>query len=295
MKKSRAVWILLLIFVLSHALSVGILPQKVKSTQKSPNRQPSIGLSNRFIRAIRPQQEDWILLLPSVTVFFKPTTVVFLCNVSAEERMQVTLTFESPDPSGMQVKLISDRLCYQNVQDGVDIEFYMNGRENLEYDLFVKKQVVLENLHFRLSGCEVFRSDHNLCWKISNFTALERVLSVFQQEDGMPVSYRLTLDSANEYHYSINYPDSVKFPIIVDPEIEFSTYFGEEDQVSLESVVQDASGAIYTCGSIQLPSISPEDGYQTRSEKTNTDTILLKMDPKGEMIFQSVIVGGEDG
>ena len=209
--------------------------------------------------------------------------------------MQVTLTFESPDPSGLQVKLIDDRLGYRNVQDGVDIEFYVNSRENLEYDLFVKKQVVLENLHFRLSGCEIFQTDQSLCWNIPHFTALETVLSVFQQEDRMPVPYRLTLDSANEYHYSIDYPDSVKFPIVVDPEIEFSTYIGEEDPVSLEAVVQDASGAIYTCGSIQLPVLSPEDGSQTGTEKTNTDTILLRMDPKGETIYQSIIVGGEDG
>lgn len=295
LKSSLCITILLFGFLcFDRALPPYFSSTEVRSSEKSRIVDSLPRLSNRFIRIIHSLQDQWMLYTPSGTVFFQPDGVVFMNRLSPQDRIQIRLQWESSDPSKTLMKMRGDRLCYQNIQNGIDVEFYLNSQKNVEYDIVLKKMTSLEKLRFHLSGCEVFCADNRLVWKTPFGNVLEKVLSV-HQADFTSVPYKIVMDAPNIYHYQLDFPETAVFPIMIDPEIVFSTYFGEEDEISLESITHDSSGAIYACGTIQLPVISPEDGYVSGPEKTNVDTIFLKIDPNGEQLFQSVIFGGEDG
>lgn len=290
----RLFWLLLITLFLMPIFLIGFPHERTISIDTLHNVSPVPDITGRFIRVIRSQRQEWVLFLPTVTAFFRSDSVVFYAKNIFHEPNQVQLSFLSDNPSDLKIRESGTRLCYSNIAEGVDLLFYLNANSNIEYDIKVENQASLENLHFRLSGCELIRSDQRLLWKTPHFTATETVLSVNQTDTGQAVPYTLVMDSPREYHYRLD-TDTSKLPVIIDPEIVFSTYLGVEFPISLTSIVKDSSGAIYTCGTIELPVFKESKADVVDTTKTNIDTILLKMDPKGEKLFLTMIFGGKDG
>jgi hypothetical protein len=250
--------------------------------------------SQKFTKVLRQEGTIWIAKNNSMTIIFDQLQVHFLCQLSLEDTYQITLSLTPKTTWKERIKLIGERLVYSDLLDGVDLCFYFS-QGSLKYELIIRKPLALEELEFKLSGADIQVQGNRVRWNTPYFEAFDSVLSVYQKRNQQKVPYQICKSSSSSYFYKISYSKEMIFPIILDPEIQFSTFFNGTDEISLTSVVADPMGVIYACGSIVSPVPFSTDGLNKIVNYKNTDAFFLKIDPKGTEIRTFIIFGGSTG
>jgi Beta-propeller repeat len=82
-----------------------------------------------------------------------------------------------------------------------------------------------------------------------------------------------------------------KYPLVIDPVLNFSTYFGGSGGDQISAITTDVSGNIYLVGStssVDFPLAGPEQSALA----SGPDAFISKLDPTGHSLIYSTYLGG---
>jgi hypothetical protein len=193
------------------------------------------------------------------------------------------------------------KVKYENVYPGVDMTYYGN-QQNLEYDFIVAPGADPAQIRLGFEGADEIGIDSqgDLVLHTAGGEVRQREPIVYQEQNGKrsEISGRYALIQNPKYKIrdwevglEIGAYDRSR-PLIIDPVLAYSTYFGGGGNEEGNSITVDSTGNVYLTGftdSINFPLANPSqpnlgDGPQ--------DAFVVKLDPSGTRLLYSTYLGG---
>ena len=189
------------------------------------------------------------------------------------------------------------RVRYNGVYPGIDLVFYGNqGR--LEYDFQVKPGFDPAQAELEFNGAKQLElKDGNLVIRGETGSVQLGAPYVYQEIAGrkQPVEGSFVLRGAKRAGFAIGDYDHSR-ELIIDPTLNFSTYFGGSGDEHATSVAVDGSLNIYLAGSTTSPNL-PATGIQTTLNGAQNVYIAKMSPPLGSLaaVLDYVTYLGGDG
>jgi len=189
------------------------------------------------------------------------------------------------------------RVRYNGVYPGIDLVFYGNqGR--LEYDFQIKPGSDPAQAELEFDGAKQLElKDGNLVILGETGSVQLGAPYMYQEVAGRkrPVEGRFVLRGAKRAGFAIGDYDHSR-ELIIDPKLNFSTYFGGSGDEHATSVAVDGSSNIYLAGSTTSPNL-PAIGLQTTLNGAQNVYIAKLSPPLGSLaaVLDYVTYLGGDG
>lgn len=195
------------------------------------------------------------------------------------------------------------RLRYRDLYPGMDIVFYGAGND-LEYDLYVQPGSDLQNFRLRIRGADsmnieqsgdlvIHTGSNQLRWR------KPRAYQLDTSGERCEVNSRYVLFDLHTLAIAVA-PYDVTRPLIVDPAMVFSTYFGGAGNDAARGIGTDIAGNVYIAGyttSMNLPvsasSFQAAYGGNTADYATG-DVFVAKFSPTGALLYVTYLGGSAD-
>jgi hypothetical protein len=192
------------------------------------------------------------------------------------------------------------RVRYRSVYPGVDLVFH-GSRGRLEYDFRLAPRVDARVIRMTFEGARSMAVDpHGALVLRTRSSFVRQLRPVAYQPIGqarIPVSARYVVRD-RVVHLALGSYVRTR-PLVIDPTLTYSTYFGGEHSEEALATAMDSSGALYITGetdSLLFPTRNAFDrtfgggtcgfGFPCR------DAFVTKLDPSGTAIVYSTYLGG---
>jgi|GEM_PF-856421 len=188
------------------------------------------------------------------------------------------------------------RVRFNGVYDGIDLVYYGRGRE-LEYDFVVHPGASHEVIAFRFDAASGARIDSagDLVLTTKSGEARQRKPYIYQEIGGIrrPVAggYRIHPDGA--IGFSVG-PYDRGHDLVIDPVLQFATFYGGTIRESAHSVAVDGNGDIYVAGLATSPNFPATAGAHQGRVVGGNDVFVVKLNATGTQVIYSALVGGGD-
>jgi uncharacterized protein (TIGR03437 family) len=187
------------------------------------------------------------------------------------------------------------RVEYRGVYPGIDLTYYGSQRQ-LEYDFLLTPQADPRDIRLAMDGADRVRINAagDLVIVVGGAEIRQRKPTIYQQTaDGRRrIEGRYVLRGLRQVGFEVAAYDR-KNPLVIDPVLVFSTYFGGQGDDRAGAMWLDAAGNMYLCGvttSSNLPSVITLGQPLTGG----TDAFVVKMNPAGKLIFVTYVGGSND-
>lgn len=190
-------------------------------------------------------------------------------------------------------------VVYREAYPGIDLKFYGAGQQ-VEYDVVVKPGADPKQVKFLYQGIEALKLTKagELTVNLPDGGQLVQQKPVIYQEiDGQRISregkFRLLPGTKNRgYGFELASYDA-RYPLVIDPVLNYSTYLGGSVFESGNGIAVDAAGSAYVVGSTQslnFPTVAPAQALFGGE----TDAFVTKFNPAGSALVYSTYLGGGD-
>lgn len=178
-------------------------------------------------------------------------------------------------------------ITYQNLYEGIDLHFYTSG-SGLKYDLVLKAGADPDQIRFSYTGQKnMHLEDDCLFLNTGQGTITENKPIAYQYDQPVQARYRLQ-DNVMTFEFPQGYDPSQ--PLVIDPELIFSTFSGSLSDNFGYTACFDDSGNLYSGGVIFGPFYPRTVG--TAFAGGQTDILLLKYDSTGQNLLYGTFLGG---
>jgi len=178
------------------------------------------------------------------------------------------------------------RVRYENVYPGINLVFYGN-QGHLEYDFQVTPSGDPSRAELEFNGAEKLElRDGSLVIRGQNGNVRLDAPSVYQEIDGrkQTVDGTFVLRAANRVGFAVGAYDHSR-ELIIDPILNFSTYFGGSGDEHNTSVAVDGSLNIYLAGSTTSPNLPvPTGAVQTTLHGAQNVYVAKIQPPLGSQV-----------
>ncbi|MGP8251921.1 MAG: beta strand repeat-containing protein, partial [Terracidiphilus sp.] len=218
---------------------------------------------------------------------------------AGEERLPGTVNyFMGNDPAKWRTGIPTyAKVRYQGIYSGIDLVYYGNHRE-LEYDFVVAPGADPRNIRLRLGGAEHVRRAANgdLLASASGGTLTLRRPAIYQIEDGrrIPARGEFALSAGHTVRFRLGRFDHSK-PLVIDPALVYSTFFGGNGFDAAYAIAVDASGEAYIAGATSSTTFPVTPGAfqpQNNSATQNSNGFVTKLNAAGTALVYSTYLGG---
>ncbi|MFZ0953746.1 MAG: SBBP repeat-containing protein [Candidatus Sulfotelmatobacter sp.] len=190
---------------------------------------------------------------------------------------------------------------YAGVYPGIDLVFYGN-QGHLEYDFRVAPGANASQAELEFDGTSKLKlkvSDGDLILTSNDDGGLRLRAPQVYQRDGdrhVPVTGRFVLRAANRVGFEIGPYDRSR-ELIIDPLLDFSTYFGGKGTETSPSVAVNGDGNIYIVGSTtSLPSQFPLGTTTPTQIGAAPNVFVAKISPsQPSSVVYATFLGGSGG
>jgi hypothetical protein len=180
------------------------------------------------------------------------------------------------------------RVLYKNLYPGIDLVFYSN-RGELEYDFVVAPGATPADIRLEPSKPVEAAADGTLS---AGILRKERPVA-FQQIGTRRISVAAQYAvSTNRISFALG-PYDHSLPLVVDPRIVTSRYFGGSKGDHTNDAAVDSSGNIYITGYTSSTDFPLKNAFQKKWAGV-VDGFVTKLSPAGNIIY-STYLGGSDG
>ena len=200
------------------------------------------------------------------------------------------------DPRGWRTGIPRyGRVKYENVYPGVDLTFH--GRDGrLEYDLAVAPGVDPAIIRLGFQGAGRLRIDDrgNLILPFGRGEVVQRAPFLYQDLGGVRsvIPGKYLLKGRAEVGFAVDRAAyDPERPLVIDPILGYSTYFGGTGFDAGEAVAVDASGSAYVVGTTFSPNFPLANPRQS-AMRGSGDVFVAKLDPSGGGLVYSTYLGG---
>jgi hypothetical protein len=196
--------------------------------------------------------------------------------------------YDEPYPNGIHHVKSYDRVMYQEIYPGIDLQFY--GKENiLKYDFVVQPLANVAQIQLKIKGATkiILQQDGSILIK----TPLGEVHegAPFALQDGNKVNIKWKIKN-DIICFEIGDYDKTKI-LVIDPAVRlWGTLYGTAGNEYGRSCVTDTLGNLYLAGSIDAPSVVNGTIIATTGSHQDTSILfrngfLVKFDPNGIRIW----------
>jgi len=223
--------------------------------------------------------------------------------VGVDRLPQASNYFVGNDPSRWRTGVPSFRTVrYPGVYPGVDL-IYHGERRQLEFDLVVAPGADPRRIVLDVDGADAARRDPDGNLVLATAGGDFRLVrpSIYQESTGG------RREIAGEYvvlpgggrrrrvALSLGAYDSSR-PLVIDPELRYSTYLGGTDDDVASGIAVDAAGNAYVTGSTASPAFpGVGSGSLQPTNAGQFDVFVTKIDPTGTSVVYSTFLGGSGG
>lgn len=187
------------------------------------------------------------------------------------------------------------KVSYTQIYPGIDLEFYAN-RQDLEYDFIVAPGTAPQRIDLSFTGVDAVRvdADGNLHLLAGDTLVVQKKPVIYQEVDGSRVSVDggYELRDGNRVGFKVAAYDSSR-SLVIDPAINFSSYFGGSASDSFGDMALDAQGNIYLAGITTSVNFPGSYGQLQPELKGASDLFVAKFDPTGTSLLFSTYLGGK--
>jgi hypothetical protein len=183
---------------------------------------------------------------------------------------------------------------YREIYRGVTARYYEH-EGSLKYDLVVASGADPDAVRFLYDGADDLRiePDGSLAIGTSVGTLREAKPYCYQMigDERRQVEARFLCD-ARGLGFAIGEYDRSR-PLVIDPELIYSSYLGGSLGDGGRGVAVDTSGNIYVTGTTRSENLPTTFGAYDRSlERSSTDIFVVKLDPTGSRLIYGTYIGG---
>ena len=184
----------------------------------------------------------------------------------------------------------------QQVYPGIDLLYYANADNRLEYDFIVSPGSDPAGIRYRLEGGHSVRLDRdgNLVVKTAGGDFIHHAPYAYQQVDGR----RVAVTSA----FRLQHDGTVSFrlagydrerPLIIDPGVTYAAYLGGSDDDSGYAIASDGQGNVYVTGQTRSGDFPTEAANS--AVPAGQDVFVSKFDADGELVFTTYLGTADAG
>ena len=193
------------------------------------------------------------------------------------------------------------RVRYRNIYPGVDAVFYPN-QSNFEYDFIMAPGADPSQIRLEFSGIDRKEIDRhgNLVLRAGPIELRHRSPSIYQIAGGVrrPVQGGFAFRGENPVQvvFRVGAYDKT-LPLIIDPVMEYSRFFGGSKEDEILSLAVDKDGNAYLSGETSSPDLQLTSGalpHQPTAFQTegNTLAFVAKVDATGQKLIYCTYLGG---
>ena len=191
------------------------------------------------------------------------------------------------------------RIRYQQVYKNVDLVYYGNqGR--LEYDFEIAPGGNPDSIKLAFEGMQKLALDKNgdLLLKTQGGDIRWRKPVVYQELNGerREIAGRYVIDGWNrEVGFKVGEYNRSR-PLVIDPVLIYSTFFGGSTSDAGDGIAVDASGSAYITGRTSGKFPTTSGAFQTNYDASSAsgDSFVTKLNPAGTAVVYSTYLGGSD-
>lgn len=210
------------------------------------------------------------------------------------------------DPAGWRTNVTTyAKVKYEDVYDGVDLVYYGNQKQ-LEYDFIVGPGVSPETIRLRFEGHRQLSmdADGNLIVRVEGEEIQIAKPHIYQNRGvaQKEIEGEYILERGDQIGFRVSAYDR-SAPLIIDPVLVYSTYFGGSLEDEGRGIAVDGSGNIYITGltySTNLSLANPLRGALGGGANVTcspspchlSDAFVAKLDPSGTALIYSTYLGG---
>ncbi len=191
------------------------------------------------------------------------------------------------------------RVTASGVRPGVDVTYYGTG-EQLEYDFVIAPGTSPSAAAMIVDGADGATVDANgdLALLVGARTLRQRRPVAWQERDGrrLPVEAGFTWDPASRrIGFDVGAYDA-SLPLVIDPVLVYSSWFGGPGADEFLDVALDANGFIYVLGVSRSGAAYPTTPGAFQPAKqgsvSTSDYVVTKFNPAGTAVVYSTYFGG---
>ena len=188
------------------------------------------------------------------------------------------------------------RVEYRDVYPGIDL-IYHGGTRQLEYDFVVGPNANPGMIALKFDGTSGLELDAQgeLVVHTAGGDVVEQAPVVYQDIAGhrVGVTGRYVLEGRDQAGFQVG-PYDASSPLVIDPILVYSTYFGGIDQDVGNSIAVDAKGNAYLVGTTSSNNFPVRSAEQPFFNGYGSDAFIAKLDPDGNVLFATYFGGNPD-
>jgi hypothetical protein len=188
------------------------------------------------------------------------------------------------------------RVEYENVYPGVNLAYYGNNQQHLEYDFVLAPGADPHAIKLSFQGAQGMTLDAqgDLVLHTSGGDIVEQAPVLYQEANGVrqPVSGRYVLEGDGQVGFQIEaYAPS--WPLVIDPtySLVYSTYLGGNGDDSGYGIAVDSAGNAYITGYTTSTNFATKTPWQA-ANAGGKDVFVTKLNAAGNGLLYSTYLGG---
>jgi hypothetical protein len=187
------------------------------------------------------------------------------------------------------------RVKVEDVYPGIDLVYYGNQRQ-LEYDWIVAPGADAGMIRFSVESKAKVRIDSqgNLVLDKSGELLLRKPF-IYQNRDGArtEIAGNYALLDNRRIGIAVGKYDTA-LPLMIDPILSYSTYFGGSDTDAGWAIAVDPAGNTYVAGWTRSSNLPLENPFQESFAGGSYDVMVSKFNASGDALIYSTYLGGTD-
>ncbi|HLA94776.1 MAG TPA: SBBP repeat-containing protein, partial [Pyrinomonadaceae bacterium] len=184
------------------------------------------------------------------------------------------------------------RVAYKELYAGVDVIFYGNANNHLEYDFVVAPNGSADQIQLNFEGAEKVSVNEqgDLVMKTANTRLVQPKPFSYQEIEGakLEITSRYIVSGEDTVRFETGEYDHSK-PLIIDPALQYLTYLGGSLQDTISDVDADAQGNAYITGEVNSLDFPVPNSRQASDE---AGIYVSKIDPDGQTILFNTFLDG---
>lgn len=186
------------------------------------------------------------------------------------------------------------KVAYRDIYQGIDV-FYHGNQGELRYDFVVAPNADASQIKFKFEGAvdkiEINQTG-DLVLHLGDRYIIQRKPLAYQNQNGvaLPVEVRYAIDAKNQISFVLgNY--NKKKPLMINPVLVYSSYFGGSDEDTGTSIAVDSFGNQYIVGST-LSADLPDASNRAQTFTGKRDIYVAKVKADGSGTEYVTYIGG---
>ncbi|HTC22416.1 MAG TPA: SBBP repeat-containing protein, partial [bacterium] len=190
------------------------------------------------------------------------------------------------------------KVIAREIYPGVDMIYYGNQR-HLEYDIMVKPGADPNSIHLKYEGAKSgkINDQGDLELELGGGKVTFRSPQAYQETDGRRagVEGRYNLEADGGIHFEVGNYDKTK-PLVIDPELDYSTYLGANTGEGGQGIAVDENGDACLTGGTSSSNFPTTSGaYQASDPATGySHAFVSELNPAGTALVFSTYLGGNN-